>query len=376
MAYKYIYVDDLQDGNQKGIINGIQSGGKIEIEFRQPKEWDELIEELLDLIPNYDGLILDLRLNDNPNNEGYTAQFRGSTLAQELRTLVKETSIKKDFPILLITANENIDISLDETGKDLFDAVINKSTLDVEEYGILRKRLISLAKGYGFLNNNENKIETILQISNSSILDGRFIETVSRILEAGHPKHIIARFILKEVLEKPSFLIDENFLSARLGVDITSEKWTELKSGVLKECLYEGVFSDYYIRWWMPLVEEWWKNEITDEVLLRSSTSALRVDLLNEKLELNLDPIQKLKESKSSSFWTICKATKKAIDNIDGFLITNQDDIFPWQEKEYVSISEALRPTLLDVWKGVSSSEKNRLQLLKDYFNETAGERK
>lgn len=33
-----------------------------------------------------------------------------------------------------------------------------------------------------------------------------------------------------------------------------------------------------------------------------------------------------------------------AIDTIDGLLIDGQDNNFPWQDKKYISIEEALRP--------------------------------
>jgi len=143
-----------------------------------------------------------------------------------------------------------------------------------------------------------------------------------------------------------------------------------LKTEILKDYEYTGVFNDFYSRWWMPLIEKWWEENINNEVPFRNLTSQQKVELLSSKLKMTLSPIEKTDKSKSYCFWSVCKATLQPIDTIDGFIISNQDDLFPWQEKEYVCIEEALRPTKIDLWKGVSSLEKNRLQLMKDYFDE------
>jgi len=371
MTYKYLYIDDIKNDNHKGLIHGLNKGGHLQVDFMQPKEWDKMFQKEVDSKPNpeylpskladYHGIILDLRLYDNANDEGYTATYRGSTVAQELRTLIKEKTITNDIPIVLITANENIDISLDETGKDLFDTIIKRTEIG-EDYDKYRRKLVSLCTGYIYLNQVEKTIDEIFLYPSSSKIDFRFIQCFNEIKDS--PTHIISRFITKNVLKKPSFLIDEFYLSARLGVSIDSDGWQKLHEEVLNNFKYKGVFSDYYQRWWMADLEDWW-DETFKENCLRTLTSTERVALLNKKFDFKLKPIQKTIRSSSEKFWTACKVTKVAIDNVDGFIIANQDDNFPWQEKEYISIEEALRPTNKDVWKDVAAIDKIRLDRLK-----------
>lgn len=367
MTYKYLYIDDIPNGQEQGIKNGIQQHGLIEVTFRQPKDWNGQMDEVKTLMLDHDGLILDLRLQDNPNSEGEYAKYRGSTVAQELRTLVKEKEIANDFPIVLLSATGDVLNSLDQTSYDLFDLCISKNTLGTDEehsYDNFIQKLISLALGYKQLNESGKDIKPILGID-QSILDSRFNDKFSSLLD--QPSHIISKFILKEIIQKPSFLINEDYLSSRLGVDKSSEDWINLIK-VLEAFKYKGVFSDYYPRWIMPLLENWWETNISEDVDLRTANSEKRVELLTSKLKLKLLPITKTEKSKSTSFWTVCKGTKKAIDTLDGLIIANQDDNFPWQEKEYISIDEALTRKHKSVWNDISSLEKNRLTNLKQIY--------
>lgn len=364
MAYKYIYIDDLFGKIEQGTINGLKYGDKLIVEHYLPNTWEALIDDLTIKMPEADGLLLDLRLEMFAfNDAGEKAKYKGSTLAQELRTLVKEGKIKNDFPIVLISGDAVIEQSLDKTSHDLFEAVIEKERLGNQiTYQELRDKLFCFSKAYKELNSiAEKNIETVLHI-NDEFLDIRFQNTFANIKE--NPNHIISRFILKQVVERPSFLVDEYILAARLGVDIKSEKWSVLSTEILSAFIYSGIFSDYYKRWYMPIIEEWWEKEIGGEIVLRSSTAEKRVELLNSKLNLDLIPILKDEDSKSSSFWTICIQTKKPIDTIDGFLIENQDDSFPWQEKKYICLEEALR----ELNYRVAPIEKNRLQILKEHY--------
>lgn len=370
MPYKYLYIDDVKDGNEVGVINGLKKGGHLEVDFMQPKQWDVMFKKEVDGKPNaeylpnnlesYDGLILDLRLYDNANSDGYTATYRGSTVAQELRTLVKEKTISKDIPIVLITANENIDTSLDETGKDLFDTIVKRS--NIGNYDNFRNKLISLSKGYISLNSEEKIVKNFLAYENIQNIDFRFVQYLNEIKD--QPAHVIARFLTKNVLEKPSFLIDEYYLSSRLGVSIESDDWQKFKEEFLDIFKYRGAFSDFYERWWMNDIENWWDDRFKENCL-RTMTSKERVGLLIETLNLKLLPIEKTHRSSSEKFWTVCKVTKRAIDNVDGFIIANQEDNFPWQEKEYISRDEALRPTNKDMWKDIAMIDKERLNKLK-----------
>jgi CheY-like chemotaxis protein len=156
MAHNYIYIDDTFGNLEKGTINALQKGNEIQINFTFPADsWEDQIEVFTSQLPQNDGVLIDLRLNDIANSNGLNAQFRGSSVAQELRTLVKEKVIASDFPIVLISANNKIEESLDKTSYDLFDYVINKNNIE-QPNGItfkeFRRLLITLSEGYKVLN--------------------------------------------------------------------------------------------------------------------------------------------------------------------------------------------------------------------------------
>lgn len=371
-SYNYIYIDDALEDGEKGTINGIQGDGDIKITFKEPNEWKILIDDLRSNMQKYDGLILDLRLNDNPNKDGLYAPYRGSAVAQELRTLAKENVFKKDFPIILISGNNKIEESLDTTSIDLFDVILNKNTIEDSTgytYDEIKQLLRVLSEGYNFLSNDKKSVKSILDTEEIDDLDRRFIDQLESILNK--PNHIIAQFIIKKLLSRKTFLIDEKVLAARLGVDTASLDWDKLKH-TLEPYMFTGLFSGFYKRWWMNKINVWWQKEISNEVPLRSSSGEQRVETLQKALNLkNLNPAQKTARSKSSNFWTVCIGSDKPIDTVDGLVIQGQNNLFPWQEKDYISIDEALRPSNKDVWKDVDSLEKNRLEKLKEIYGKT-----
>jgi hypothetical protein len=116
----------------------------------------------------------------------------------------------------------------------------------------------------------------------------------------------------------------------------------------------------------------WWSEIYGEDMVLRSLGASERVKLLKEKFgNLQLNVQEKSEKSKSDKFWTICKGRNIPIDTIDGFLVCDQDNSYPWQEKEYISIDEALRPKNIEKWKDIATIEKNRLQKLKDLYGKT-----
>lgn len=52
--------------------------------------WELQLEFLKEYEDKYDGLILDLKLDDLPNDNNIRAKFRGTSIAQEIRTRQKK----------------------------------------------------------------------------------------------------------------------------------------------------------------------------------------------------------------------------------------------------------------------------------------------
>ena len=91
---KYLYIDDDAE-TVKGIVNGLNKKGILNIDLRCPKSsWKEEIDSLVKK-KDFDGLILDLRLDITPvsnDSNGTKASYRGTSVAQELRQRITEST--------------------------------------------------------------------------------------------------------------------------------------------------------------------------------------------------------------------------------------------------------------------------------------------
>lgn len=371
MAFKYLYIDDNSEDNAKGIITGLQKEGELFIEFDNPKgDWEKERERILsDEFKAYNGLILDLNLEETPNKDKETSRYKGSSLAQEFRNLSKAGLIR-EIPIILLSATVNLQKYFDRTNEDLFDLIVSREKLiDTDLFISMRQKLISLSIGYELISNckNENNNLTELFKYNLEKENNRFLGEMKTIMD--NPTHIISNFVIKNLLEKSGILIPENILATRLGVDYSkSPDWYKILEK-LNKFNYKGVFSEGWKRWWMSGLENWWSSELQIEKSLRSTKASDKVCHLKEKLELSeLVPLEKAEKSKSETFWTNCVGTGVAIDTVDGLLISGQDRYFPWQDKCYVSIGEALKPKGKENWNKLSPSEEYKLELLKKLY--------
>lgn len=366
---RYLYIDDNTKEEADGLIAGLADD--LEILFQNPTgTWETERKQFLNSEFNsYDGLILDLNLEEKKNpDSGRISYYKGSTLAQELRNLAKSKELK-EIPIILLSANKNLEKYFDQTNKDLFDLILKKESLnstDIFKESALK--LNSIANAYKKLSKDSN-INNVLD-SDLKNEDIRFISEIEYQL-SNKPLHSISNFFIKEVLEKNGILINEKLLFTRLGIDTISSDANELiklKTEILLKYKYNGIFSEGWERWWMNGIEELWVSFFCNNKSLRSLDSNGRVDIINQKLSLNLKPIQKSDKSKSLKFWTICKGTYVSIDNIDGLLVAGQEKIFPWQDKEYVCIDEALKPKNKIAWRDIAPTEKIKLEILKKRF--------
>jgi len=362
MEIHFLYIDDDKVQTSKEKVQGFEQKGRLTIVPNQHKgTWEEQLKFIKGNENSMNGLILDLRLDDFPNEETKYADFRGTSLAQEIRTRQKETALVS-FPIVLFSANDKLEQSLENSGKDLFDICIDKSKVNTETFSIITPQLISLAEGYISLKDNKD-IPKILNVD-VDLIDERFVSELAQLLN--NPIHIISQFIIYELIEKQGLLIDEQVLAARLGIDIANSlDWTAVKNS-LSSTKYNGVFSEGWQRWWVPLIEEWWKETVKAKTYLRSTPATERVALIKDALQLeNIQSSQKIEKADSEEFWTVCKGYNKPLDPVDGLIIEGQEKLYPWQEPEYVSIDAALKSKNKDtVWKNVAKIEEEHLKEL------------
>ena len=359
----YIYIDDDSVQRSQDKVSGFLTPDLKISATQHQGDWESQLEYIRTSINANDGLLLDLGLNDLPNEQHKRANFRGTALAQEIRTRQKE-GLLKNIPIILFSAHDKLESLLESTGSDLFDICIDKESVNPNVFEIYSQQLISLANGYVAAESKD--IKTILGDYPEDI-DARFLSKLENI--TNHPPHVLIRFILNELIKSEGILIDESTLAARLGIDISkSAEWDNVILE-LSTCRYTGVLGDGWPRWWMSKVKTWWNEHISEEPL-RTMGALKRVVLLKEKLGIeNLVEATKIDKAQSEDFWTICVGHKRPIDTIDGLIIKGQDNLYPWQEPKYVSIDAALRRTNIDDWRGVATSEISYLEKLKQKYS-------
>ncbi len=371
MAYKFLYIDDNSKENAQGIITGLTLEGALDIIFDNPAGiWEVERDRILsDSFKEYDGLILDLNLEEIPNEAKRHSKYKGSSLAQEIRNISKSGEIR-EIPIVLFSAKINLQKYFDKTNEDLFDLIVSREELG-RIYLPTRNMLTSLAHGYEILNSfkQDHNYEALLGISvdELDIMFGSHLQMISE-----SPSHSIANFFIKNVLGKSGLLVSEELLATRLGIlKSDSPDWGELLE-LLSPYKYSGVFCEGWQRWWMNGVERWWNEKIDTNGNLRTMKATEKVEKFIHALNLpGLISIKKIEKSRSDSFWTNCVGSGAPIDTVDGLLIAEQDNLYPWQDKSYISFEEALNPTNKSRWNRISPLEEYKLEQLKlSYPNE------
>ncbi len=309
----------------------------------------------------------------------YPINYRVSSFIQELRSRTIESSkLAPECPFILLSDETNINnyYRKDPTSHDLFDRVISKSEASTcpREIGA---QLISLVKGYRQIidargtNGKINSIEKLLTVGENAV-DQR----ISHNFDTKHWKVVAneyATFILKQIIRKPGLLIDESFLAARLGIDISkSADWSKLLSKLESDVKFKGIFSEGWQRWWAENLVSWWDNLKGAPKNLRNTSATDRVLFLKKKFKLKelvaASPIQR---GYSSFFWTVCKARKLPLDPINGFMI-NAEEPKPWQEVEYISTIAALKKEKYDT-VNIHPMELPKYRLLANSFAKKNG---
>lgn len=342
---KYLYLDDEDVKQTKDITELLMSEcDNLSVVWDEPKSFGEEIKRLK--LENYDGLILDLRLDQKSD-----AEYRAFTLAQEIRTRATEGSMK-DIPIVVCSTDKKLKKSYnkDSSGQNLFDRKYLKTDDLVENSEKVAKELLSLAEGYAsigkirseFKGNSGQKLEKFLFIKDSEIelLDKDFLEFYGK--KRGRlPIHEYARFFLHELILRPGLLIDERILRARLGISNGSKDYSLLIK-FLEKFQYKGPFGDNWNRWWWPLINNWFKKKTKNNLAFLNSEE--RKTKISEITEIqNLKAARPLTKNYSSKFWTVCKLYKSPLDPYsDGVVLEEINEPLPWQEKEYISLKAAI----------------------------------
>jgi hypothetical protein len=318
-------------------------------------------------------VIIDLRLDQQANEAGYVVRFTAQAFAQELRTrmAMKGSRAMPAVPIVLWSADGNIDTQFrrDDTAQDLFDAVYQKDQAVAADPARVAKELIALATGYKEIRATltaGRKAPSFLPLllkapDDAQSLDVRIVDALDK--DPRPSVHEVARFVLREIILRPGPLIDETLLAARLGIDPSRSKdWRNLLTKIGKQLLYRGIFSEAWPRWWAGGLEQWWTRHVAPSSPIRTLNAAERVKLLRSKLKLNSLTTFSGVEG-SQKFWTLCQATGRPLDPVDG-LRASESDHAPWQDLSYLSFrSVAERVAHREGWR-VHPLDRERLDRL------------
>lgn len=323
MSYKILYIEDLDGASVKNNLERCD----IEVIINNASSFDETLN---DIEKTFDAYIMDFRL------DAKTGRVNAPTFASTIRGFAKD---KHQCPIILVSNEANlVQYDKDFTCHDLFDMVIRKDVF-LQQFPKYCDRIKDSIEAYKHIKVNNFDVNNILNISNDEeyILDHRLL---SRLNDAKKNKDIYSFFrtIYQSLIRGIGLLIGEDILAARFGVDKESENYSDFIA-IFDDCKYTGIMSNSYHRWWAHRVIAKWK-EISD-FSLRRLQAADRVKILKKHFALSLTQAEPLAMCTSTTFWTICAATKHPLDPSEGFIF-REKDLEVWQEQEYISLHSAL----------------------------------
>lgn len=370
---RFLFLDDSDRTTREGLVKYINSSSEyISIDTDYPDSWKNRSKMLLSEKDKYDGLILDWELTnrspvakkDCENAED--VDFSSEAIAEHIRISAAQKKIQ-DIPIIICSADRNKQFSKlrnkEQTSQDLFDLSFNKNEIFGKNSLSVDKQLHDLDITYKEIQRKKVPLHEFLALSKSQIdnfLDIRFLDKIETLLKEKTP-HDLVQFFLREVIEREGVLIDDNVLAARLGIDkkITDKKdWDGLlllleSSNVLNK----GFLSKGWQRFWAFQLDEWWK-ELGANFKLKTSKAAKRVEFLNQKFELNLKVASRIEYCSSEEFWTVCFGTKRPLDPLDGFQISEYPQ-YPWQNPRFISAFAELEKEDTNAWK-INVIDRNR----------------
>lgn len=344
MATKYLYIDD--DPNAHGIVKSIETED-LKFDVKPPTNWNEQIEILLDnqILNNYDGLLLDLKLEfteqegENSHKDEKSEdvdkskliKFSGADLAQRIRTSAKAKKIK-DLPVFLCSTDNNFMSFYDKTSHDLFDKKFNKNE-DFKSSNHTTKIFIEYANAYKYLLKS-TKINNFFE--NNSNEEDEDLNILKLELEKCNTPHEIVYLIDRFFIQKDGIIVDEETLAIKLGIDIKkSPDWERFLKNEMSIFKYKGILAKVYPRWWIYDIISSFKTKCN--INLKILDSSDRVKLIKEKyIDYDLNCLESLENQEFSTYWYKCVISRLPLDLLDGLKII-EIPRYPWIDQGYIS---------------------------------------
>jgi hypothetical protein len=283
MAFKGFFVDDLDDIYATLLSRDGKDG--LQITHLKLDEAATLAGKIFDGRP--DLVALDFRLDENPEAIDPQKSYNGSGLAQLLRDKTS-VSPEYDFPIVLISGEDKLErfYRPDGTAHDLFDRIYKKDEV-AHTQDLAKDQLVSLCKGYTALkavwDGGEERL-SVLGLHGTELAIVFNQELRAAILNAGAP-HIVARTLLKGVIDRPGILLSDNELAARLGVATIEPLIGKLFEQHIN---YLGIFHEGWRRWWAHRFDEWAMKVL--KARPTTLTGTMRAQRLHDELQITVEP--------------------------------------------------------------------------------------
>ena len=340
---RYYYIDDEVD-TIKSIADGISECKLVQVDvfpLGKHKEFDNLTERLRSEWDNFDGLILDLKLDGGGVD---STKFTATSLAQWISSyVIAERKAAKPL-VLLSNDLECANFKADITSHDLFAKV-----------------LAIIAEGYDKLNNDkEKKLSNLLQwesIDTTATYFAPFTDLASFNVRE------FASFILNDLFLHPGLLISEPLLAARYGVDMekSGEGWQRFKTKYLEVAKYRGLFGEIANCYWSKKTQEVFMT-LSGGKSAASLTTIQRVKALKDKAEdaSGLIAYEPADKDASTYCWAIDEVTRKPLDSSEGYMIQEEGGLKSWQEPRFVSFDTIESGNLGEV--RLVPSEKERYE--------------
>ncbi|MBR8335456.1 response regulator [Burkholderia ambifaria] len=320
-----------------------QVGSDIKFTSILPGSFESMLETIRHAAPPFDGVLLDLRLDQNHGAAGANVHYNAAELATLFRGEMANKRIP-DIPIVLWTISAKLKKSYTPNpfSHDLFDLVLDKEKIgsDLEYRTRSVHQMASVSRGFKEIIKSATSAKTFadfLTPPSTDFLDPRI---GSHLAFKGPAKAIsnIARFILLELVGKNGPLIDERTLCARLGVTISSFQDSTLQKHCTRIGRYKGPFSDGWSRWWWPAIDAWWNLHYPDLLPMIALDAAERVDIFNRTFKKSaLIADAPIDNGYSTKFSTCCAVLDKPIDRSDGYMLALSVSDQPWHDRSYVS---------------------------------------
>lgn len=292
----WLFIDDSRE-DRDSFAGALSEGGVVSVTAISATEArTRLAESKLTAA----GLLMDIDLsNDSQSKEsglGLTADIRA---AQHRETTPA-------FPIVRFSYRDKVaaNIGNDSSSDDSFDLRIDKDRLSNE--GVIpavQQKLRGVAEVYAGVDKASTAEVFGLTEDHWGTWGSRAFSEELRLSDRTYVK---ARLVVQGLVTT-GFLITDDILAARLGVDRENSKgWNDLTKALAK-IEYAGLGSKYFRRWWARGLEEWWSQIAPDDPLAGTNITDRHAAL--SKRFAGLVPLKMREDSPGQRPWRGCELT-------------------------------------------------------------------